>query len=119
MVGGKQVHAPCEILLLKQSLFLCQSHLMKIIQLLTEMRHNLPTLSFGDISGFEIVVSVCLYSVMSKIIYVLYSIMAKIIHVLHSIMTKIVYVLCNIMTRIIYVLFSVMTKIICAVWCHG
>ena len=34
VVGGKQGHATCKILLLLQSLFLCHSKLMKILRLL-------------------------------------------------------------------------------------
>ena len=34
VVRGKQVHAPCKMLLLRQSLFLCQSNFMEITRLL-------------------------------------------------------------------------------------
>ena len=37
VVGGKQGHAPCRILLLQQSLFLCQSNLMEIMILLQRL----------------------------------------------------------------------------------
>ena len=43
------------------SLFLCQSNFMKVMRLLAMMRQNLATLSLGDITGFIIVVSFCLY----------------------------------------------------------
>ena len=33
VVGGKQGHAPCKILSLQQSLFLCQLNFMEIIRL--------------------------------------------------------------------------------------
>ena len=33
VVGGRQGHAPCKILLLQQSLFLCQLNFMEIIRL--------------------------------------------------------------------------------------
>ena len=56
---GKQGHAPCNILLLHQGLFLCQLNFMEMIQQsLVEV--NLATLSFVDIIGFETVVSVCI-----------------------------------------------------------
>ena len=40
---GKQVYAPCEILLLQQSLFMCESNFMKIIDCYKdEVRSHLP-----------------------------------------------------------------------------
>ena len=33
MVGGKQAHAPCEVLTLQQTLFLCQLNFIEIVRL--------------------------------------------------------------------------------------
>ena len=59
VVGGKQGHAPCEILMFQQILFLRQLNFMEIIRMsqrLGEFGHA----QFGDITTFKIVVFVCL-----------------------------------------------------------
>ena len=58
MVGGKRGHAPCNILLLQQSIFLCQSIFCGDHKTVYKDDVNLTTLSFRDIPGVETVVSV-------------------------------------------------------------
>ena len=58
VVGGKQGHASCIILLLQQNPFLCQLDFMEIIRLSLKAELNLANLSFGDITRFKTVESV-------------------------------------------------------------
>ena len=55
--GGEQCHAPCEILSLHLSLFLRQLNLWKSYDS-HKVEVSLANLSFGDITGFEIVLPV-------------------------------------------------------------
>ena len=58
VVGGRQGHAPCEVLLFQQSLFLCQLNVMEIIRMSQSSGDSGYPLE--DITGFKTVMCVCL-----------------------------------------------------------
>ena len=53
LVGGMQGHAPCKILLLQQSLLLCQLNFMEIIRPITMLRCISPLSVFLNFTEFR------------------------------------------------------------------
>ena len=55
VVGGKQGHAICEMILLRYFLFLRESNFIEI-NIITKMRQIWPPTVFGEITGFNTMV---------------------------------------------------------------